>query len=101
VSDSRHKSCARLMAKLAHYEAAGAMYQGEALYHAQIDWMCQLLDIVDELADPVTAALITDAIGERLTGDGASEAAKRQRDAKAQYERLMREPLPDRPRRAP
>jgi hypothetical protein len=82
------------MAKLAHLEAAGAMYQREALYHAQIDYTCQVLDIVDELADPVTAALITDAISERLTGDGVSEAAKRERDTKAQHERLLREGLP-------
>ena len=88
-TNPRHKSAARLMAKLAHLEAAGAMYRNEALYKAQIDYTCQLLDIVDELADEVTAALITDAIAERLTDGGVTEAAKRQRDAEALRERLM------------
>ena len=66
------------------------MYQTETLYHVQVDWTCQLLDVVDEVTDPVTAALITDVICERLTGDGASAAAQRIRGARAEYERIMR-----------
>lgn len=92
MNDARHKSAARLIAKLAYFEAAGGMYRNEALYKAQIDYTCQLLDIVDELADEVTAALITDTIAERLTDGGVAEAAQRQRDAKAEFERLMRHP---------
>lgn len=69
------------------------MYQTETLYHVQTDWTCQLLDVVDEVTDPVTAELITDTIYERLSGDGVSEAAQRQRDALAQAEHLARRPV--------
>ena len=68
------------------------MYTGEALYHTQVDWTCQLLDVVDEVTDPVTARLITDAIYERLSGDGASDAAARIREARRQVEWLARHP---------
>jgi hypothetical protein len=64
------------------------MYQTEALYHAQIGWTLNLLDVVDEAADPVIAAVITDLIYERLAGDGGAEAAARMREAQAEHERL-------------
>jgi hypothetical protein len=66
------------------------MYTGETLYHVQVDWTCQLLDVVDEVTDPVTATLIADVIYERLSGDGVSEAAARIREARAQMDRISR-----------
>lgn len=87
-------SADRLRSRLAGHEAALAAYQGEVMYHVQVDYTCQLLDVVDEVTDPVTAALITDAIYERLTGDGVSDAAARQRQARADLERLMWERAP-------
>jgi hypothetical protein len=69
------------------------MYTTEALYHVQVDYTCQLLDVVDEVVDSVTAGLITDAIYERLSGDGVSAAAERIREARAEMERLAREPV--------
>lgn len=97
---SGEKSADRLREKLAGHAAALVMYQGETLYHVQVDWTCQLLDVVDEVTDPVTAALITDVIYERLAGDGVSEAAGRIREARAELKRLgaasftFRVPLP-------
>jgi hypothetical protein len=70
------------------------MYQTETLYHAQIDWTCLLLDVVDEVADSKTAEKITDAIFGRLAGDGAAEAAQRVRDAQAEFQRIMGLPVP-------
>jgi hypothetical protein len=90
----RTKSADRLRQMLALNPGALAMYQNETLYHVQIDWTCQLLDVVDEIIDPVTAGLITDLIYERLSGDGVSEAAQRQRDARAELNRLIREMPP-------
>jgi hypothetical protein len=90
----RAQSADRLRGMLAHNTGALGMYQNETLYHVQVDWTCKLLDVVDEVTDPVTAALITDVIYERLTGDGVSEAAQRIRAAAAQMERLMYEPGP-------
>jgi hypothetical protein len=68
------------------------MCQTETLYRVQIDWTCQVLDVVDEITGPVTAGLITDLIYERLSGDGVSAAAQRQRAMQAELQRLMREP---------
>jgi hypothetical protein len=70
------------------------MYTGEVMYAVQVDYTCQLLDVVDEVVDSVTAGLITDAIYERLSGDGVSEAAGRIREARAMMEQLSREPAP-------
>ena len=78
---------------LALNDGALKMYAGELLYHVQIDWTCRLLDVADEVTDPVTAGLITDLIYERLTGDGVSEAAARMREAREQLDRFMRMPF--------
>lgn len=67
------------------------MFQTEALYHAQVDYTCQLLSVVDEVADPAVAALITAGIYDRLAGDAAAEAAQRLRDAREMYDRLASE----------
>lgn len=65
------------------------MYQAEALYHAEVEWACQLLDVIDEVTDPETAERITAAIGGRLAGDDASEAAIRIREAHAEMTEQM------------
>ena len=82
---SRASSADRLRERLSQSAEPLRLYQTEVLYHVQIDYTCQLLDVVDEVTDPVTAGMITDLIYERLTGDAASAAAKR-----AECERLMR-----------
>lgn len=87
---SNQGSASYLRERLARTDRARAMYQTEALYNMQVEWTCRLLDVVDEITDPVTAQLITDVIYERLTGDGVSEAAQRQREVRAELERLMR-----------
>lgn len=84
----RKPSAERLREKLAAHGSAMRTYQTEALYHAQVDYTCQLLDVVDEATDPVTAERITDAICERLAGDGAYEAAERIRRAQAEVGRI-------------
>jgi hypothetical protein len=91
MGDDRTKSADRLREMLVLDSEALAMYRNETLYHVQIDLTCRLLDVVDEVTDPVTAGLITDLIYERMTGGGVSEAAERQRDAVAALDRLMRE----------
>lgn len=98
---SNERSASYLREMLARTDGARAMYQTDALYNMQVEWTCRLLDVVDEVTDPVTAQLITDVIYERLTGDGVSEAARRQREVRAELERLTREwppPLPFTPR---
>lgn len=70
------------------------MYTGEAMYHVQVDYTCQLLDVVDEVTDSFTANLIADAIYERLSGDGVSEAATSIRAARAQMELLTQGVMP-------
>lgn len=92
MSDGR--SARRLRERLSGHEDAIRAYTGDTLYHVQVDFTCQLLDVVDEVAGDVTAAMITDVIYERLTGDGMSEAAHRIRDARAQMEALARSPWP-------
>jgi len=91
---SRPSSAGRLRALLAASGDPLCMYTTEALYHVQVDYTCQLLDVVDEVVDETTAGLITDAIYERLAGDGVSEAAGRIRRARAEVERLAREHVP-------
>jgi hypothetical protein len=68
------------------------MFRDDAVYHMQVQWTTRLLDVVDEVTDDVTGALVADAIYERLTGDGVSEAAQRIREHRAAVEQLMREP---------
>lgn len=95
VSDDRNgraRSADRLREMLALSGDPLRLYTTEALYRVQVDYTCQLLDAVDEVTDSVTAGLITEAIYERLTGDGVSAAAERIREARAGLERLMNEP---------
>jgi hypothetical protein len=54
----------------------------EALYRVQVEYTWQLLEVVDEVCDEVTANLITDAIYGRLSGTGAAEADQRVREAR-------------------
>lgn len=87
----RKPSAVRLREKLASSGGtATRMYQGEALYRAQVEWTCQLLGAVDEVTDAATAERITDEIARRLAGDDASEAAVRAWDTAAEVHRLMR-----------
>ena len=94
MTERKASSAQHLREMLRLNDSALAMYQTEAQYHVQIDYTCQLLDVVDEVTDPVTAGLITDLIYERLTGDGMSAAAQRQRDAHERLEALMRMGMP-------
>ena len=91
--NARRPSADRLRERLAANGDSLRMYTGE-VYAVQVDYTCQLLDVVDEVVDSVTAGLITDAIYERLSGDGVSEAARRIREARAMVEQLAREPVP-------
>lgn len=85
----RKPSAIRLREKMAASASAMRAYHGEAQYHAQVEWACRLLGVIDEVTDPETAKRITDAIGERLTGDDAGEAATRIRAAQAELDRLV------------
>jgi hypothetical protein len=82
-------SADRLREKLAEHGGAMRAYMGEALYHAQVDYTCQLLDVVDEVTDPATAVRVTDAICERLADAGALAAAERMRQFEEETERMM------------
>ena len=62
MSGGRKRSADRLCEMLAQNSGAIAMYHDEVIYHVQIDLTCKLLDVVDEAADPVVAAMITDLI---------------------------------------
>jgi hypothetical protein len=83
-------STRRLRELLTRDDGALRMLLTEALFHHQVAWTCQLLDVVDAVADPVTATVITDALAERLAGDGVTEAAERIRDAQDQIASLAR-----------
>lgn len=87
----RITSADRLKAKLLPHAKAMHLLQAEALYNAQVKWTCQMLDVVDEVADSLIGAMVADLICERLTGEGASEASERQHQALAEAERLMRQ----------
>jgi hypothetical protein len=84
-------SAERLREHLACMDAAAA-WMNDALYHVQIRYTCDLLDVVDEAADPDTAKRITDAICERLAGSAATEAFERIAQARKDYEALVRRP---------
>ena len=95
MSDGKRPASAdRLRELLAASGDPLRLYLNETMYHVQIDYTCQLLDVVDEVTDTVTAGMITDLIYERLSGDGASKAAQRIRDARVAVERLSRETVP-------
>lgn len=85
----RKPSAVRLREQLAASGTATRMYQTEPVYHAEVEWTCRLLGVIDEVTDPETAERITAAIGGRLTGDDASEAAIRVRAAQAEIARLV------------
>lgn len=89
---SEHRSADRLRERLAQHPGAMGAYHDEVLYNVQVEMTCRLLDVVDEATDSFTAGLITDAICERLTGDGVSEASQRMREKQAELERLMMQP---------
>ena len=92
---SAPSSADRLCEKLALNPGALGAYRNDVTYMVQVETTRKLLDVVDEVTDAFTAGLITDAICERMTGVGVSEASQRMRDRKAELERLMREaPLP-------
>lgn len=90
----RKPSAVRLREQLAASDAATRMHQADALYHAEVEWTCRLLGVIDEVTDPETAERITAAIGGRLTGDDASEAAIRVRAAQAELDRLRWQDVP-------
>lgn len=83
-------SADRLREMLAAHGSAMRAYMGEALYHAQVDYTCQLLDVVDEVASPATAKRITGAICARLVDAGALAAAERMQQRAAEIEVLER-----------
>jgi hypothetical protein len=89
---SAPSSADRLYEKLALNPGALGAYRDDVTYMVQVETTRKLLDVVDEVTDSFTAGLITDAICERFTGDGASEASQRMRERQAELERLMREP---------
>lgn len=91
---SKYRSADRLRERLASSDEPSRLYQGETLYHVQVDYTCQLLDVVDEVTDEVTATLITDAIYERLAGESAFDAMQRMRDANAELTRWRMMGLP-------
>lgn len=91
---ARIRSADRLRRLLAASGNASHMYQTEALYKVQVEYTCDLLDAVDEVTDEVTAQMITAVIYEKLTGDGASAAARRKREADERIVELMQNPGP-------
>lgn len=87
----RRRSADRLAELLAANGNTLRLATTEALYRVQIEYTCDLLDVIDEVCDEATAGLITDAIYGRLSGTGATEADKRVREARQAMERLLRE----------
>lgn len=85
-------SSIHLRERMARHEDAMRQLQTEALYQAQLNWTCQMLDVVDEAVDHETAVRITDRIYEALSGDGASEAAARARQARREIIQQMYAP---------
>jgi hypothetical protein len=83
----------RLCELLAASDGSLRAYAGDVLYHVQVEFTCQLLDVVDEVVDETTAMLITDAIYGRLSGTGVAEADARVREARERVEQLAREPV--------
>lgn len=83
-------SSERLREYLNGHDGTRRLFLTEALYRQQVRYTCDLLDVVDSVADPGTAARITDAIGERLAGPAAVEAAERTTQARRDYEDLVR-----------
>jgi hypothetical protein len=84
------RSATQLREKLAADPGPMRMFQTEALYHAQVEWTCLLLDVVDEVTDAAAAERVTDAIYDRLAGDAAGDAAARIRETQREYARIVR-----------
>lgn len=84
----------RFRQRIAASERTLKLYTGEALYHVQVDWTCDLLDVVAEIVDDTTATIIADAIYGRLAGTGAAEADRRVAQARADLIRLAQNPRP-------
>lgn len=82
-------SARRLRDYLARHPEARPAFLTDALYHAQIRYTCDLLDVVDAVADTETAQRITDAIGGRLAGPAVTEAIERATQARRDYEDLV------------
>jgi hypothetical protein len=93
TGERRVPAATQLRRALGNHAGGIGIYTTEAMYHVQVDCTCQLLDAVDEVTDAVTATMITDVILEKLTGEGVSAAAKRIREGREQYERLMSDPI--------
>lgn len=81
-------SARRLREYLSRHPDARPMSLADALYHAQIRYTCDLLDVVDAVAGKETAERITDAICERLAGPAVTEAIERATQARRDYEDL-------------
>jgi hypothetical protein len=90
----RYPSAARFRDRLAASGDPLRLYMADAQYQLQVNYTCTLLDVVDEAADEATAAMITDLICDRLTGEGAAAAAERIRAARADLERAERTAVP-------
>ena len=83
------RSAERLVEMLAADDGALKAYTGDMLYHVQVDYTCQLLDVVDTVTDRETAERITDEIYGCLTGIGVTRAAQIARDWKEQAAQFM------------
>lgn len=70
-------SAGRLRARLAENPGVLRLLLTEAIYKAQVDYTCDLLDVVDEHTDWSTAMKITDAIYERMRSTAAADAEQR------------------------
>jgi hypothetical protein len=81
-------SADRLREYLYHRPRAMWAYTSEPLYHAEVEWTCRLLGIVDDVADAETAERVTDAIREQLAGDSVTAAIERAQDRQAETGRL-------------
>jgi DNA-binding transcriptional regulator YdaS (Cro superfamily) len=83
-------SAIRLREHLSRHGDARRVLMTEALYCQQVRYTCDLLDVVDEMADQATAERITDAICARMTGAAVAEAIERATQARRDYEDLAR-----------
>jgi hypothetical protein len=94
-------SAERLREYLTRHDSARRLYLTGAQYHMQIRYTCELLDVVDAVADADTAARITDAISVRLAGPAVAEAIMRAAEATVGTEALSLSAVADkyRPRR--
>ena len=52
-------------------------FQGDTLYHVQVEVICGVLDVVDEQTDAATASRIAETIAARYAEAPAAEAVAR------------------------